>query len=235
MADDPTADLGYLTKQYPKTYGKVQDTHRARWLTRDELDRLLTACRDGRTLALRDELVIRLGFAGMRAAEIRNLRVADVHPDAIEWIGKGRRPRHVVPGPQLNVVIAAYLDQWHSEAPKGPRPTDALVCPSEAHGSTHGQRRPDRMLWGHMLGTRAVHHIVTTRAAAAGLGHVAPHDLRRTAAGLLSNAKSADGGHLFDLLDIQKVLGHADPATTVKSYLDPMDRAVNQRASSVLD
>jgi len=64
---------------------------------------------------------------------------------------------------------------------------------------------------------------------------VAPHDLRRTAAGLLHRSIGADGSHHFDLLDIQKVLGHSDPATTMRSYLDPLDTGVLARAASVLD
>jgi integrase len=64
---------------------------------------------------------------------------------------------------------------------------------------------------------------------------VAPHDLRRTAAGLLHRSTAADGSHHFDLLDIQKVLGHSDPATTMRSYLDPLDTGVLARAAMVLD
>lgn len=40
---------------------------------------------------------------------------------------------------------------------------------------------------------------------------------------------------MFDLLDIQKVLHHADPATTMRSYLDPMDTDVYERAAHWLD
>jgi integrase len=64
---------------------------------------------------------------------------------------------------------------------------------------------------------------------------VAPHDLRRTAAGILHREKGPDGAHLFDLLDIQKVLHHADPVTTMKCYLDPMDTEVMERAAVLLD
>ena len=72
-------------------------------------------------------------------------------------------------------------------------------------------------------------------AEQAGLGHVSPHDLRRTAAGILHRAVSEDGAHYFDLLDIQKVLGHANPATTLRSYIDPIDNGVISRAAQVLD
>ena len=86
-----------------------------------------------------------------------------------------------------------------------------------------------------MAQTVSVENIVAKRAEMAGLGHVAPHDLRRTAAGLLHRSTGQDGSHHFDLLDIQKVLGHSDPATTMRSYLDPLDTAVLGRAASVLD
>jgi integrase len=98
--------------------------------------------------------------------------------------------------------------------------------------SETGERR---IRWNYPISTRSLFRIVTTRAANAGLGHVAPHDLRRTAAGILHRATDEHGAHHFDLLDIQKVLGHSDPATTMRSYLDPMDTDVLHRASLFLD
>ena len=49
---------------------------------------------------------------------------------------------------------------------------------------------------------------VEQRAHLANPRHVAPHDLRRTAASILHNARTESGSHLFDLLDIQQVLRH---------------------------
>jgi integrase len=68
----------------------------------------------------------------------------------------------------------------------------------------------------------------------AGLGHVAPHDLRRTAASILHNARDDSGSHLFDLLDIQQVLGHTDPATTTRNYLEPLSTDVLDKTSAYL-
>jgi integrase len=67
-----------------------------------------------------------------------------------------------------------------------------------------------------------LYRVVTTRARIAGLGHVAPHDLRRSAAAILHNSTTDDGAHHFDLLDIQRVL-------------EPMDSKTNNRAAGVLD
>jgi integrase len=69
----------------------------------------------------------------------------------------------------------------------------------------------------------SVQQIVAKRAGLAGLGHVAPHDLRRTAAGLLHRSTGPDGSHHFDLLDIQKVLGHSDPVTTMRRAAQILD------------
>jgi hypothetical protein len=40
---------------------------------------------------------------------------------------------------------------------------------------------------------------------------------------------------LFDLLDIQRVLGHSDPTTTMHSYLEPLDTQTISRAAAYLD
>lgn len=105
-----------------------------------------------------------------------------------------------------------------------------MVCRGKP-GSGTGQ-----VSWGQpILQTCSVRDIVGDRAAAAGLGHLSPHDLRRTAAGVPHRAKGTDGGHLFDLRDIQQVLDHVDPATTKRSYLDPLDTGTKERAAAFFD
>ena len=73
-----------------------------------------------------------------------------------------------------------------------------------------------------------------SRAQLAGLGHVSTHTARRTAAGILHDVVDEHKAHCFDLLDIQKILGHSDPATTMRGYLDPMDAGVQDRAAQFL-
>jgi integrase len=66
-------------RQIPRLYGKVQGARPPRWLSHSEaFEQLIGACRDGTDLGLRDEALIRLGLAGMRAAEIIHLRVGDL-------------------------------------------------------------------------------------------------------------------------------------------------------------
>jgi integrase len=222
-------------RQIPRLYGKVQAARPARWLSYEEaFDRLIGACRDGTDLGLRDEALIRLGLAGMRAAEIIHLRVGDLrlHDDEprIAWIGKKRRARRIVPGPSLVAVIEELRTRRERLLGRPLGPDEPVICCGKS-GPRSGDLAPCRPI----AQTVSVQQIVARRAEMASLGHVAPHDLRRTAAGLLHRSVGADGSHNFDLLDIQKVLGHADPATTMRSYLDPLDTEVLSRAATVLD
>ncbi|HET9731601.1 MAG TPA: tyrosine-type recombinase/integrase [Acidimicrobiales bacterium] len=223
-------DVRSPLRTYRRTYGKVQAKHPGRWLTREEAyGRLVGSCRDGTVVGLRDELVIRLGLLGLRLSEIGALRLDNLRQlPSITWTGKGRKPRRVVAGSAFREVLDTYLAQYPDPGPDAP-----LIC-TEVLGARR-QGGPPRLNWHHGADRRTLFLIVNGRAKAAGLGHVAPHDLRRTAAGLLHTAVGPDGAHHFDLLDIQRVLGHSDPATTMRSYLEPMDTEVLDRAAAFLD
>jgi len=238
VVSDPTTELDSLTKQYPRTYGKVQAQNPARRLSRTEaFDILLAPTQDGTSTGLRDEIGLRLALTGMRAAEVVGLTWSDLNlttsPIEIRWIGKGRKARHIVPG----TVLLEALERWRTLYSEGlghvPTPADPIVCRQiSAAGRATG---PKRIEWGHAMAVSTYFQLVQRCGRAAGLGDIAPHDLRRTAAGILHHATTDDGSHHFDLLDIQKVLGHSDPATTMRSYLDPMDTGVQVRAADFLD
>jgi integrase len=208
-------------RRVPRLYGKVQGKNPARWLTHDEaFGTLLSSCRDGSDIGSRDELLLRLGLAGVRAAEIIHLRVRNLdleaNPPTIAWIGKANRSRRIVPGTQVTTQLHEYLDDYAHGIGRPLRTTDPVIC-REKPGGGAGQ-----LSWGNPIAQIcSVQRIVRSRAKAAGLGHLSPHDLRRSAAGILHRATDEHGAHHFDLLDIQKVLDHADPATTMRSYLDP--------------
>ncbi len=223
---DPDSPL----RTFRRTFGKVQSKHPGRWLTHDEAyGQLVRSCQDGTIVGLRDEIVLRLGLAGMRLAEIGSLTVEHVERrPLITWTGKGRTPRKMIAGQRLTDAIGAYLAEYPDPQPHAP-----LICRQVLGSARQGGLR--RIHWHHAPQARTPYAIVTQRALAAGLGHVAPHDLRRTAAGILHRATTPDGAHHFDLLDIQRVLGHADPATTMKSYLEPMTTTVLKRAAGFLD
>ena len=187
------------------------------------------ACHDSTELGLRDEVVIRLGLTGLRVTEIARLRLDNLrHAPSLTWTGKGHTPRQATLGTALMDALDRYLAVYPD-----PAQDDPLLCCQVLGAARRGG--PRRIDWHHTISSRSVFDIVTSRAKQAGLGHVAPHDLRRSAAGILHCATSEDGSHHFDLLDIQRVLGHADPATTMRSYLAPMATDVLDRAAGVLD
>ena len=232
---DALTDRDNPLRRVPRLYGKVQSKHPARWLTHEEtFRRLLGTCVGDGEVGRRDELVLRLGLAGLRAAEIIALEMGNLHlgdaPPQIRWIGKARRSRRVVVGRDLGTLLESYLSAYEAGTGRPLSSEDPVICRGKA-GAGSGQ-----LWWGRaIVQTCSVRDIVLDRAHAAGLGHVSPHDLRRTAAGILHRAKSADGGHLFDLRDIEQVLDHVDPATTQRSYLDPLDTDTKERASALLD
>lgn len=230
ISDTPTARL-------PRTYGKTQSKYPARWLTAAEAGALITTCQDSTATGLRDEVAIRLGLLGLRATEIGTLTFGNLDQSHhITWMGKGRRPRTAQAGPALVAALTAYRLAYTAGLQRPISDDDPIICSTVTRGPIQAEERVVNFGTLATQPRRLVFRIVTDRAKQAGLGHVAPHDLRRTAAGLLHNNKSDDGAHFFDLLDIQKVLGHADPATTMKCYLSPLDtRAVINRASAVLD
>ncbi len=262
----------------------------------------MPTCQDGTPTGLRDEIIIRLGLAGMRVTEIATLRVEHVaHLPHVHWIGKANRPRTLVTGDNLCTAIQRWLlmrshhatapgeqrrshlgatpsantdpkrhlleseyltlslgeqilsdvagqetggavcaaiKRWHTMRPDdatSPRPQHALLLPEIPATAQRGRTRQIDWHATTPLDKSTLYRIVTRRAQQAGLGHVAPHDLRRSAASILHHSTTDDGAHRFDLLDIQRVLGHTDPATTMRSYLEPMDTTVIKRASRFLD
>jgi integrase len=223
------ADRSSPLRSYRRTYGKVQDKNPGRWLTKDEAyGQLIHACQDGTVLGLRDEIMLRLGLTGMRRAELTRLTLHDVERlPMITWTGKGHKPRKTTAGQTLVTCITRYLSWYDDAAPDKP-----LLCRRPQGNSTN---TAGRLEWGKPISVSSVYSTVRRRAEAAGIGKLAPHDLRRTAAGILHNATSDQGAHHFDLLDIQQVLGHSDPAVTMKCYLDPMATDVLDRASNYLD
>lgn len=232
LAADLGPQLAPLRRQYPKTYGKVQAKNPGRWLTREEAYELLIgACRDGTWTGLRDEIGLRLGLSGMRLSEIVHLSWGgfDRVTRRITFFGKARKPRTVTAGAALVDALERYRTEYESRVGRPVTDTDPVLC----------RRRPGPgstdLRWGTGITDDTLATAVGFRARQAGLGHVAPHDLRRTAAGILHSAVNPDGAHHFDLLDIQRVLGHSDPATTMRSYLEPMRTEVLDRAATFLD
>lgn len=216
------------------TYGKVQSVNPGRWLTHAEaFDCLVASCQDGTPIGRRDEIIIRLGLLGVRCSEIHMMRIGDYDPTTgeLRWMGKGNKPRTAVAGDAMRHALAAYLDLYRTALQvRRLDPQLPMIC------QRPGNKGREILLWGTPTPSRnTITKSVVRQAEAAGLGHVTPHDLRRTAAGIMHDAVTAEGAHHFDLLDIQKQLDHSSPDVTQKCYLAPRTQEVKRKASTFLD
>ena len=129
-------------------------------------------------------LVMLLG--GLRAAEVRSLRLADVDMGLrrVRVTGKGGKERVVPVDGVFFAELAAYLREERPAACRG------AECSVVLRGPTTGLRR-----------------IFRTRRLASGAVRVRPHRLRHTYGTELASAG-------IDLLALRDLMGHADPETT---------------------
>jgi integrase len=175
-----------------------------RWLSKDEIRRLMLAARDiatSQNQELRNHVVLTmLCTMALRRDELSSARWGDLttqnNRPVLRVHGKGQRTAVIdVPRP---VLVA--LDSWRRAAAPGdlrPPPQSPLV----------------RRLWkgGRVsrfgLTPDGIWLIIDQASAHAGLGHVAPHDLRRSVAGALQ-----ESGVTID--KISRLLRHRNVAIT---------------------
>jgi integrase/recombinase XerD len=204
---DPTLHLDQLVLGH----GSVRQ---GRWLTLREARALLGACRDGSLRGLRDEALLSTGLlTGLRASELVAVRWRDVNlsRQRLVVVGKGSKPAELgLPGQARDT-----LHRWRTTV------TDVLSGPPRPHwpvfpaGHKRGGIGVDlryEFNWQAPYTTRGLRHVLEFRADRAGLGRIAPHDLRRSFAGFLDEDE-------VDLRGIQAALRHESPATTMRHYL----------------
>ena len=234
---DPDDELRTLRRSFPATYGRQQAPTPAVWLTYDDAyGRLIAACQDGTWTGSRDQLVIRLGLLSLRASEVLALRWGNLAADGatITITGKRNHVRVVKAGPTLRQQLACWHRRYTQALGRTPAPDDPLVCNTLVRNNGRDPAAAEPW-WGVPIrDTDTIRRIVHDRAARAGIPHLNPHDLRRTAAAILQRQRTPDGGHAFNLYDIQRVLGHASPETTQR-YLDILDTEAIDTAAMVLD
>lgn len=167
-------------------------------LTREEIDRLIAAAgaRDG-AAGLRLACMVELLYAsGLRISELLALPLAAVAREPAYLIvkGKGGKERLAPLNDPARAAITAYLPARASFLPKGAKESPWLF-PSRGAGGRLTARR-----FAQMLSEAAV-------VAGVDPSRISPHGLRHAFATHL-----LEGG--ADLRAVQKLLGHADIATT---------------------
>jgi integrase len=165
-----------------------------RYVETGEVQRLIAACLvDDSPGGRRDAAVLAALFAGgLRRAEVVALDVDDYDAPTgrLTVAGKGRRQRRSALPAGGRRALAAWLELRALD--EGP-----LFCPVDKAGRITIRR----------LTTQAVYALVDRRARAAGVGHLSPHDGRRTFASDLFGAG-------VDAVQVQGLMGHASFLTT---------------------
>jgi site-specific recombinase XerD len=177
-----------------------------------ELRVLLGVC-DQSVLGMRDAAILSLLYGGgLRRAEVVALDLADY--DATEKVlrvrGKGNKQRLV---PVLGGVADALAD-WLARRGRAAGPLFVRM------------RRGDHIVQPlRRLSTQAVYNLLQTRAKAAGVAELSPHDLRRSFVSDLLDAGA-------DIATVQKLAGHASVTTTAR--YDRRGERAKQQAAALL-
>ena len=132
-------------------------------------------------------------LGGLRSAEIRSLRLADIDFGLrrVRVVGKGGKERVVPVDGDFFAETSRYLRE---ERPQGCRTPECFVV---LRGPTRGQP----------MGEAALRRIFRTHRDLAGTPQVRPHRLRHTYGTELAAAG-------IDLLVLRDLMGHASPETT---------------------
>jgi integrase/recombinase XerC len=184
-----------------------------KFLTGDEIAKLLAAPRPGIAAGLRDRAILELMYSsGCRVRELVTLDDGDLdlRNATVRIRGKGRRERLGIVGSHAQVALQAWL-------------AGRTTVPSATRG-------PARPLFtnkrGGRLSVRGVARLLDKHLAAAGLaGKASPHTLRHSFATHLLDAGA-------DIRSVQELLGHKSLVTTqiythvtTTRLLDAFDKA----------
>jgi integrase/recombinase XerD len=212
------ADNGLLAPEIAAGIARVKGARRlgvrgGNWLEQNQARELLRAPAGSGPKAVRDRAILGLLLGcALRRAELVRLQVTDIQQRAGRWVipdleGKGKRVR-TVPVPAWAKQL---LNEWVAVGKIQSGPLFRPINKGDAVGEK-------------ALTENAVWWIVREYAGTLELGHLAPHDLRRTCARLCRESGGA-------LEQIQLLLGHGSIQTTM-NYLGTrqnLAEAVNDR------
>jgi integrase/recombinase XerC len=167
-----------------------------KFLTGDEIGRLLAAPQPGRPGGLRDRAILEVMYSsGVRVQETVNLDDADLdlRGGTIRVRGKGRRERLGIVGSHAQEAVRAWL---------AARPQSVVPPPRGAPRPLFTNK------FGRRLSVRGVARLLEKHLAVAGLSRRAsPHTLRHSFATHLLDAG-------VDIRSVQELLGHKSLVTT---------------------
>jgi site-specific recombinase XerD len=183
--------LGHVSSGRPRAGGRLVREQRRlpETLEPEEIGEFFSDLETHRDRAI----VLAMLLGGLRAGEVRSLRLADVDVGArqVRVLGKGNRERVVPVDRPFFAELTAYLRR------ERPSDTPAAECFVVLRGPTRGRAMTE-------AGMRKVFR---THRARSGAVRVRPHRLRHTYGTELATAG-------MDLLVLRELMGHASPETT---------------------
>ncbi len=183
--------LGHISTGRERTGGRLvkEAVRLPESLDADDVTEFLSDLNTHRDRAI----VLLMLLGGLRAAEVRSLRLADVDFGVrrVRVIGKGGRERVVPVDRAFFSELTIYLRT------ERPRDTEAVECFVVLRGPTRGAAMTE-------AGTRSLFRCHRARTGAV---RVRPHRLRHTYGTELASAG-------MDLLVLRELMGHASPETT---------------------
>lgn len=143
---------------------------------------------------LRDAVIVLLFYtAGLRLAELSNLKIGDISADyrTIRILGKGEKERIVPLIGRMGEILKKYFSQFSSQN----------ICIGQKKALILSKK-------GEPISERTIQRIVDRKLKGAGIqGKTSPHTLRHTFATHLLNEGA-------DLREIQELLGHSSLKAT---------------------
>ena len=165
-------------------------------------------------MGLRDRCLLQLLYwSGLRLGELQALQVDDVDINRLEVTvknAKGGKWRVVPCHPDLRLALSLYMLARPAQSP-------CLWLGNDGYGGVLGQ-----------LTVEGIRQMLKRRAAAAGLEYFNPHAYRHGFAIFMAN----DGD--VPLATVQEMMGHADLATTRKTYARTLTRTVRRHYDKAL-
>jgi integrase/recombinase XerD len=193
-----------------------QNERERRALSPAEADRLLRVWKEDDTpRGKRNRAIIAvLLLAGLRREELTALTWSDIDfQNGVIHIrhGKGDKTRDTA---LYGTEALDALKAWHMEQPTGCQTVFVNL------------RKGGHFTGNTAMSTTAVWNVVDETAAHADMGHVKPHDLRRTLATELLETGSP-------VHHVQQQLGHANSSTTLNNYTGETDARQRRKAGRV--
>ncbi|HEV8588001.1 MAG TPA: site-specific tyrosine recombinase XerD [Pyrinomonadaceae bacterium] len=176
---DPTEDI----------HTPQQSSHLPKFLTEEEMERLLRAPDIKTEVGVRDRAMIELMYAaGLRVSELCSLKVADVDLDGaiVSCYGKGSKQRRIPIGKSAVHWLQRYIAV-----------RDRLGSNNPILFLNRGRALTRQLAWS----------IIKTYAAKAQVPDISPHTLRHSFGTHLMQ-------HGADSRSVQALLGHSDISTT---------------------